>query len=52
MGETISSVNDPSLAATTGGNSLTNAMAGFFGAARQLGRSDQLHAKADVRPDG
>ena len=36
MGETISSVNDPSLAATTGGNSLTNAMAGFFGAARQL----------------
>lgn len=36
MGETISSVSDPSLAATTGGNSLTNAMAGFFGAARQL----------------
>lgn len=36
MGETISSVSDPSLAATTGSNSLTNAMAGFFGAARQL----------------
>ena len=36
MGETISNVRDPSLAATTGGNSLTNAMAGFFGAARQL----------------
>ena len=36
MGETISNVSDPSLAATTGGNSLTNAMAGFFGAARQL----------------
>ena len=36
MGETISNVRDPGLAATTGGNSLTNAMAGFFGAARQL----------------
>ena len=36
MGETISNVRDPNLAATTGGNSLTNAMAGFFGAARQL----------------
>ena len=36
MGETISNVSDPSLAATTGGNSLANAMAGFFGAARQL----------------
>ena len=36
MGETISNVSDPSLASTTGGNSLTNAMAGFFGAARQL----------------
>ncbi len=36
MGETISSVSDPSLAATIGSNSLTNAMAGFFGAARQL----------------
>jgi flagellar hook-associated protein 1 FlgK len=36
MGETISNVSDPSLAATTGGNSLTNALAGFFGAARQL----------------
>ena len=36
MGETISNVSDPSLAATTGSNSLTNAMAGFFGAARQL----------------
>ena len=36
MGETISNVSDPSLAATTCGNSLANAMAGFFGAARQL----------------
>jgi len=36
MGETISSVSDPSVASTTGGNSLNNAMAGFFGAARQL----------------
>ena len=36
MGETISSVSDPSLASTTGGNSLNNAMAGFFGSARQL----------------
>ena len=36
LGETISSVSDPSVASTTGGNSLNNAMAGFFGAARQL----------------
>ena len=36
MGETIASVSATSLAATTGGNSLTNAMSGFFGAARQL----------------
>jgi len=36
MGETISSVKNPSSSATGGGNSLANAMSGFFGAARQL----------------
>jgi len=36
MGETISSVKDPTATATGGGNSLANAMSGFFGAARQL----------------
>jgi flagellar hook-associated protein 1 FlgK len=36
MGETISSVKNPGSTSSSGGNSLANAMAGFFGAARQL----------------
>ena len=36
MGETISSVKNPSSSSTGGGNSLANAVSGFFGAARQL----------------
>jgi flagellar hook-associated protein 1 FlgK len=36
MGETIASATNPTSTSTSGGNSLANAMSGFFGAARQL----------------
>lgn len=36
LGETISTLKDPGSTSNTEGNSLANAMAGFFGAARQL----------------